>query len=111
MNTRQEKVSKQIQKDVAEIIQHYSKEIAPGKILTITEVRITPDLGLARILISVFPSENNQEIVNELNNKKSFYRNELSKKLRHQLKKMPEVEFFLDDSLNYIEKIDKLLNK
>lgn len=111
MNTRQEKVSKQIQKDMADIIQHYAKEIAPGKILTVTEVRITPDLGLARILISVFPSESSQEIVNELTNKKSLYRNELSKKMRHQLKKMPEIEFFLDDSFNYIEKIDKLLNK
>lgn len=111
MNTRQEKVSKQIQKDMAEIVQHHNKDIAPGKILTVTEVRITPDLGLARILISIFPSEQNVEIVKELNNKKSLYRNELAKKLRHQLKKMPEIEFFLDDSINYIEKINNLLKQ
>jgi ribosome-binding factor A len=111
MNTRQEKVSKQILKDMAEIIGYFSKDIAPGKILTVSEVRITPDLGLARILISIFPSDKNEAIVKELNNKRSLYRNELSKKLRHQLKKMPEIEFFLDDSLNYIEKIDNLLKK
>lgn len=111
MNTRQEKVSKQIQKDMADIILLHNRELAPGKILTVTEVRITPDLGLARILISAFPSENNADIVKELNDKKGLYRNELSKKMRHQLKKMPEIEFFLDDSLNYIEKIDNLLKK
>ena len=111
MNTRQEKVSKQIQKDMADIILHHSKEIAHGKILTVTEVRITSDLGLARIFISVFPSDNSKEIVTELNNRKGMYRNELSKKMRHQLKKMPEIEFFLDDSLNYVEKIDNLLKK
>lgn len=111
MNTRQEKVSKQILKDMAEIIQQHTMDIAPGKILTVTEVRITPDLGIARILISVFPSDSSQSIVDTLNNKKGIYRNELSRKMRHQLKKMPEIEFFLDDSLNYMEKIDNLLKK
>jgi ribosome-binding factor A len=111
MNTRQEKVSMQIQKDMADIIHYYAMDIAPGKIITVTEVRITPDLGVARILISIFPTDNNQHIVDELNHKKNIYRNELSKKMRHQLKKMPEIEFFLDDSFNYLEKIDKLLKK
>ena len=111
MNTRQEKVSKQIQKDMADIIHLHAQSVAMGKIITVTEVRITPDLGLARILISIFPSENGNELVKLLNDKKSFYRNELAKKLRNQLKKMPEIEFFLDDSLNYIDKIDTLLKK
>jgi ribosome-binding factor A len=109
MTTRQLKISKQIQKDMAEILLPQVKSIAPGKMLTVTEVTITPDLGLARIYISIFPSEKGFEYVELLNNSKSQYRNELGKRLRHQLKKIPEIQFVLDDSLDYIENIDNLL--
>jgi ribosome-binding factor A len=109
MTTRQLKISKQIQKDMAEILQPHILSIAPGRMLTVTEVTITPDLGWARILISVFPSEKGIQFVDLLNNSKNLYRNELGKKLRHQLKKIPEIQFVLDDSLDYIEKIDNLL--
>jgi ribosome-binding factor A len=109
MSTRQNKVAKQIQKDIAEILQQHVQSFAPGKMLTVTSVRITPDLSLAKILISVFPSEKGNEYINNLNANISIYRNELSKRLRHQLRKMPEMVFYLDDSLDYLENIDKLL--
>ena len=109
MNTRQQKVSKQIQKDMAEILQMHVQSITPGKMLTVTDVNITPDLGVARIYISVFPSQKGNEYIEILNNSKSQYRNELGKRLRHQLRKIPEILFVLDDSLDYIEKIDNLL--
>lgn len=111
MTSRQEKVSKQIQKDIAEILQHHSAGIPNRPMLTVTNVRISPDLGQARIYLSIFPSEHPEEIIKELNEHIGLYRNELGKKLRHQLKKIPEIKFFLDDSLDYIDKIDKLLKK
>ncbi|MBN1599088.1 MAG: 30S ribosome-binding factor RbfA [Bacteroidales bacterium] len=111
MSTRQNKVSKQVQKDMAEIIQHHSRKIAPGKMLTVTGVRISADLGIARINISVFPSAEADKIVGYLNMHVSEFRNELGQRLRHQLKKVPELKFYLDDSLDYIDNIDNLLNK
>ena len=110
MGTRQNKVAKQIQKDIAEIVQSQSREVAPGKMLTVTNVHITADLSIARIYVSVFPSEKSDEYISELNAHVGFYRNELGKKIRHQLKKVPEINFFLDDSLDYLDNIDKLLN-
>ena len=111
MSTRQNKVSKLIQKDIADILQHYSSNILPGKMLTVTNVRISPDLGVAKIYISVFPSSEGKHDVDLLNGHKNIFRNNLGKKLRHQLKKVPEIVFFLDDSLDYIENINNLLNE
>jgi ribosome-binding factor A len=111
MSTRQNKVAKQIQKDMAEIIHTYTHAIAPGKMLTVTSVRISPDLGVARIYVSVFPSDNSSQIIQNLNEHTHQFRNDLGIKLRHQLKKIPELSYFLDDSLDYLENIDNLLNK
>ena len=97
-------------KDMADILLHHSKSIAPGKMITVTSVRISPDLGIARVNVSVFPSDDGDKIVEGLNIHVSEYRNELGKKLRHQLKKVPELKFHLDDSLDYIDNIDHILN-
>lgn len=77
--------------------------------LTVTKVNITPDLGLAQTNVSVFPSENAAEAIDSLNKHKSPIRKELGEKIRHQLKKVPELKFYLDDSLDYIDNIDNLL--
>lgn len=111
MSKRQEKVSKQVQKDIAVILQQYTNSIFPGKMLTVTSVRISPDLGLAKIYVSVFPSSNNAEGISTLNELKSIFRNELGKKIRHQLKKVPEIVFYLDDSLDYLDNINGLLKE
>ena len=110
-STRQNKISKQIQKDLSEIIVPFCRNFIPGKLVTITKVRVTPDLGLARVNISIFPSEKSQDSVDKLNLHVSQIRNELGHKIRHQVRIIPEIKFFLDDSLDYIEKIDNLLNK
>jgi len=111
MKTRQEKVAKQIQRDMSEIIQRHTPGQMKGLMLTVTNVRITPDLGQARIHVSVFPSEHSREIIKELNDHAGYYRNELGQKIRHQIKKIPEVKFYLDDSLDYIDNIENLLKK
>ena len=109
MNTRQNKVSKQIQKDMAEILRLHSPHSEPVKMLTVTNVRISPDLGSARIYVSVFPSADSDKTIDFLNEHISIYRNELGKKIRYQLKKVPEITFYLDDSLDYLENIENLL--
>ncbi|MBA7566250.1 30S ribosome-binding factor [subsurface metagenome] len=111
MSTRQNKVSKQIQKDIADILLHHRDDMAHGKMLTVTNVRITPDLGIAKIYISVFPSAGSNEYIQLLNERRNMFRNELGRKLRHQLKKVPEINFYLDDSLDYIDHIDNLLKE
>jgi ribosome-binding factor A len=109
MSTRQNKVAKQIQKDTAEILLSDGASLAPGKMLTVTNVRISPDLSVARIYISVFPSDNSSQVINTLNEHINHFRNELGHKLRNQLKKVPVFNFFLDDSLDYLENIENLL--
>lgn len=109
-STRQSKVGKQIQKDLSEIIGPLAPSLAKGKMLTVTKVRISPDLGLARVYISVFPSNNSNEAIDSLNLSQGQIRNELGRKIRHQVRKVPELKFYLDDSLDYIDNIDNLLN-
>jgi ribosome-binding factor A len=109
MSTRQNKVAKQIQKDMAEILQAHTQTLAPGKLITVTGVRISPDLGVARVYVSIFPSENSVSILDSLNTHVSQFRSELGRRLRNQLKKIPDFSFFIDDSLDYLENIENLL--
>ena len=111
MTTRQNKIAKQIQKDISEIIQLHARDIISGKMLTVTTVYISPDLSVARIFISVFPSLNSADSIVLLNEHVGLFKNELGKKLRHQVKKIPDITFILDDTLDYMENIDNLLKK
>jgi ribosome-binding factor A len=108
-STRQKKVSKLIQREVADIFLHKGSEYAPGKMISITKVRISPDLSYAKIYLSIFPSANHNEILHAVQNHSNKIRFELGHKVRSQLRIVPELAFFIDDSLDYIEKIDKLL--
>ena len=109
-STRQTRIGKQIQKDLSEILRLFTNTVAHGKMLTVTKVNITSDLGLANVNISVFPSENASEVIDNLNKHYAPIRKELGNKLRHQLRRIPELKFYLDDSLDYIDNIDHLLN-
>lgn len=108
-STRQSKVGKQIQKDLSEIMLGVAKANFSGKMLTVTVVRVTPDLGLAKAYVSVFPSEGAESVIKELNVQVKSIRNELGRRIRHQLKKVPELMFYLDDSLDYADRINSLL--
>ena len=107
--TRQQKVARQIQKDLSEIFQHSTKEIAQGKMITVTVVRMSPDLALARVYLSIFPSEHPDKFIETLQPYVKHIRHELGKKVRYQLRIVPELAFFIDDSLDYAERIDDLL--
>ena len=81
----------------------------PGVLVSVSAVRISPDMSIARVYLSVFPSEKAEEIVKNINDNMKTIRYELGTRVRHQLRIIPELKFFVDDSLDYIEKIDSLL--
>jgi len=102
-------VARLVQKEVAEIFLKKGIEYAPGKLISITKVRVSPDLSYARIYISIFPSTNQEEVLHVIQEHTHKIRFELGHKVRSQLRIVPEISFFVDDSLDYIDKIDKLL--
>ena len=108
-STRQQKVARQIQKDLSEIFMHSTREITHNKMITVTTVRMSPDLSLAKVYLSIFPSDKASEFIDKLQHHVKHIRLELGKKVRHQLRIVPELAFFIDDSLDYIEHIDELL--
>ena len=110
-STRQKKVSRLLQKEIAEILRQKTPVLAPGKMLTVTTVRVSPDLGTSRIYLSIFPSAANSDVLESINNAKGLIRNELGKLVRNQLRVVPELIFFLDDSLDYIDNIESLLSE
>jgi len=108
--TRQKKVSKLLQKDIAEILQKkLKKQGSLGVLLSITKVSVTVDFSVAKVFLSVFPSQMSEQIIQEVSKMSSRIRHEVAQKAKKQLRKVPELLFFLDDSLDYIEKIEDSL--
>ncbi len=108
--TRQNKISRLIQKELSDIFLLQTKA-TNGILVSVSVVRISPDLSVARVYLSVFPSNRSEEIVNNINANMKSIRYELGTRVRHQLRIIPELKFFVDDSLDYIEKIDGLLKE
>ena len=107
--TRQNKISRLLQKELSEIFLLQTKAM-PGILISVSAVRISPDMSIARVYLSVFPSEKAEEMVKNINNNMKSIRYELGMRV-HQLRIIPELKFFVDDSLDYIEKIDSLLKE
>lgn len=107
--TRLQKVERLIQKDIGEIFQLRGAELFPRKIITVTRVRVSPDLSIAKIYISIFPSSGAEDTLANIIQQTKTLRLELGKRVRHQLRIVPDLSFFIDDSLDYIDKIDNLL--
>ena len=82
-----------------------------GVLVSVSTVRISPDMSIVRAYLSVFPSAKAEEIVKNINNNSKAIRYELGTRVRHQLRIIPELKFFVDDSLDYVERIDELLKK
>ena len=105
--TRQNKIARLIQKELSDIFQKQTRAMH-GTLVSVSVCRISPDMSVCRAYLSVFPSERAQEIVDNAN--KSAIRYELGQRTRHQLRIIPELKFFVDDSLDYAENIDRLLS-
>ena len=108
--TRQNKIARLIQKELSEIFLLQTKA-TNGILVSVSAVRISPDMSIARVYLSVFPSEKGREIVKNVNDNMKSIRYELGTRVRHQLRIIPELKFFVDDSLDYVERIDELLKK
>ncbi len=107
---RLEKIARLVQKELSEIFRLETAKI--GNILvSVSSVRVSPDLSIARVYLSVFPSDKAQEIITNVNTNEKGIRYALAQKVRYQLRKCPELTFYLDDSLDYIDHIDSLLHK
>ena len=107
-STRQEKISRLLQKEFGDIFVHYGRQIQ-GVIISVSEVRITSDLSISRIYLSIFPTEKATELIERINADKSSIRYEFGRRLRNQLRIIPELNFYLDESIDKLANIDKIL--
>lgn len=110
-STRQLKVAREIQRDLAEIIRGKGMAAFGGAMLTVSEVRISPDLSVAKVFVSVFPSDKGDAVMALLDENSRALRGELGRMVAKQLRIVPELVFSLDTTLDYVEKIDSLLKK
>ena len=108
--TRQSKISRLLQKDLSDIFLNETRK-THGVLISVSVVRVSPDLSVAKVYLSIFPSEKAQEILDSIRLNARNIRYELAQRIRFQLRKTPELSFFLDDSLDYIENIDMMLKK
>lgn len=105
---RQAKIARLIQKDLSEIFRKQTSALG-GVIVSVSQVRVSPDLSIAKAYLSIFPPERSAEILENIKNQSKTVRYELAQNVKEVLRKCPDLQFYLDDSLDYIENIDRLL--
>ena len=110
-STRQLKVAREIQRDLSEIIRSRGLAAFGGAMVTVSEVRISPDLSIAKAFVSIFPSDRAPQVMKMLEDEKRTLRGELGRKVASQLRIVPEIDFHLDTTLDYAEHIEELLKK
>ena len=108
--TRQNKISRLLQKELAQIFQEQTRAMH-GVMVSVTNVKISPDLSICTAYLSIFPSERGAEILKNVQENQKTVRFELGRRIRNQVRIIPELRFFIDDSLDYIDHIDELLKK
>lgn len=109
-STRQAKISRLLQKELSEIFRRETAKM--GNIMvSVSSVKVSPDLSVAKAYLSVFPSENAPEVIENINRQAKTVRYELAQRTRFQLRRCPELQFYIDDSLDYLENIDRLLGE
>ena len=106
--TRQNRIARLLQKELSLIFQSQTRSMR-GVMVSVTRCRISPDLSICTAYLSIFPSNKGNEILENINKNSKAIRFELGNRVRHQLRIIPELRFFIDDSLDYLEKIDELL--
>ena len=110
-STRQNKVARLIQREMADILLQQGKTRYQGKLVSVTIVRVTKDMSIARIYLSIYPSSFAQEILSDIQLNTKAIRGDLGRRIGKIVRIIPELEFYIDDSLDYIQNIDELLQK
>lgn len=108
--TRQNRISRLLQKELSLIFQSQTR-MMHGVMVSVTRVKVSPDLSICTAYLSIFPSEKGEEIIKAVTVNQATIRYDLGQRVRNQLRIIPELRFFLDDSLDYIDRIDELLKK
>ena len=108
---RQSKMNSLLQRELAGIFQRETRSLLPGGMITVTGVRVSPDLGLAKVYLSLFPVKDKVAALGHLRDRMHHVRGELGKRVGNQLRIVPELAFYLDDSLDRAEEIDRLLKQ
>jgi len=108
--TRQNKIARLLQKELSLIFQGQTR-MMHGVMVSVTRVRVSPDLSICTAYLSIFPSEKGEDILKNVTASEKTIRYELGTRIRNQVRIIPELRFFIDDSLDYIEHIDELLKK
>ena len=108
--TRQNRIARLLQKELAQIFQSQTR-MMHGVMVSVTRAKVSPDLSICTAYLSVFPSEKGEEILKNINRNEKTIRYELGTRIRNQVRIIPELRFFIDESLDYIERIDELLKK
>jgi ribosome-binding factor A len=106
---RQRKIAGVLQKDLVDVLQKAAQDGMKGVLISVSKVHVTSDLGVAKVYLSVFPSENREDIIKGVQFNTATIRFEMAKRTRNQLRRMPELLFFGDDTLDFLEEIDKSL--
>lgn len=110
-STRQQKVARELQRDLAEIIRSKGMAAFGGAMVTVSEVRVSPDLSVAKVYVSIFPSDKQEAVMKLLEENNKALRGELGRQVAKQLRIVPELDFYLDTTLDYVEHIEELLKK
>jgi len=107
---RQEKISRLIQRDLSEIFTLESRNLFNSSMITVTKVVVTPDLSIAKVYLSLFATNDKEALLTTIKTHTKLLRGQLGNRIHLQLRVIPELHFYIDDSLDYIEKIDNLLS-
>ena len=108
--TRQNRIARLLQKELSELFQRQT-QLMRGTLVSVTKVKISPDLSVCTAYLSIFPTEKAQELLQNIQKNERTLRYDLGQRVRYQLRVIPELRFFQDDSLDYLERIDQLLGK
>ena len=106
---RQKKIAGVIQKDLVDVLQTAARSGVKGVIISVTKVQVTSDLSQAKVYLSIFPNDKRDELLEGIKSNAPLIRHELAQRTRNQLRRVPGLNFHLDDSLDYIENIDASL--
>lgn len=106
---RQQRIARLLQKDLGEIFQHEAHDLTAGAMVTVTKVYVTSDLAISRVYLSIFGTDEKQAMLNKIREHGSKIKYKLGNRIRKQLRTVPNLEFYEDDSLDYIDNIERLL--
>ena len=109
-SNRQKKIAALLQGDLVDVLQGAAiKGGLHGIIISVTKVKVTVDLSAAKVYLSIFPNNKAKELIEGIQSNSALIKHEIAQRTRHQLRRMPQLEFYIDDSLEYIDKIEKSL--